>query len=852
LKKQNRIGISILLLAVLALSLALPVFSALAGPPEGGPQPTPTSAGASKSLGTDQIGKSITDEMILLDGILTDDILPPYYEEDSQHRSGFPWSKEVVQFGITKWGEIPRMKIGNAHINYTYPIGGWIMEVKFVNSDLSWEGMDPYFPNPDQSHNFTRYAWATYSRQTTTRGGWRSGPGGTDKWGNALNTHKDVYDEYTTKWNEANRVAHGEGSWAGSIQVDDFRLLVNNSRVAVVKTDMSIGFNLTDGTVVGPGYSNPADRKPLVTLNLTYVFFKNKKYMIEFKNINCHLPKGYADYLEIQFMQTKQIDTDLGGYQDAPFDTARKTDVRFYWDAPNHTYLTYPFGCDYWGNFSVAISELDEQFVGDIKSGRIPHTCYMAFYPMVSNWALRQWRLVNDPTPITDAVGDYTWWGASHKWRENCSDNDYNLITGAWNFTMESEDQFHLAGVEGAAEWQWNYNGDECESSPTLPDGSGGPGSVRSSNWEISWALNETFRPLFQLNDIGRYSWWPFQESGTNSYPGEGDVWTGVYDNCSWPIPYWPWWDGRRVNAPNMKYRENTAMYIVGETTTIDPYKHRTASTHDTLAAIDIAQSTNATGWYNCPPPYRSNLDTFVSYFKENRINLFRWFYWWHSPYYYQKPVKVSGMVNETWDPTTSPWYSGDRDKYNVWHIITTGGPDVNAVTNYFNDFGFVYYLGAWPTPSDLMPVRQADAKTPDVLYVPGSKNVYYDYKDGDGACHYFSRISLVHDHNITREYFESGPPQNQTHPWAALIVDGLMAEGTQHAGSFVAHTWDDWARWDVRETWNHGAVALVLEMIDYEQDGHIDKTTVVEVIGTVTTSLVELPDIDYKMPNPV
>ena len=89
---------------------------------------------------------------------------------------------------------------------------------------------------------------------------------------------------------------------------------------------------------------------------------------------------------------------------------------------------------------------------------------------------------------------------------------------------------------------------------------------------------------------------------------------------------------------------------------------------------------------------------------------------------------------------------------------------------------------------------------------------------------------------------------QNETHPWAALIVDGLMAEGTQMAGSFVAHTWDDWAMWDVRETWNHGAVALVLEFIDYEQDGCIDETIVVEVVGTVTTSLVELPDVDYKM----
>jgi hypothetical protein len=476
----------------------------------------------------------------------------------------------------------------------------------------------------------------------------------------------------------------------------------------------------------------------------------------------------------------------------------------------------------------------------------------MAFYPMVSNWALKQWRLVNDPVPITNSTGGYTWWGASHKFRENCSDNDYNLIVGSWNFTMETEDQFHLTGVEGAAEWQWDYNGDECLTSPILPDGSGGPGSVRSSNWEISWAMNETFRPLFQLNDIGRYSWWPFQESGTNTQGpfGDGDVWTGVYDYCDHPVPNWPWWDGRRVNAWNTNNRQNTAMYIVGETTIIDPYKHRLAATHDTLAAIDIAQSTNSTGWYNCPPPYRSNLDTFVSYFAKERINLYRWHYYYWGGYYYEKPVKVSGMVNETWDPTTSPWYDKSRDKYNVWHIITTGGPDVNMVTNYFNDFGFVYYVGAWPTPVDMMPVRAPDAKTPDVLYVPGSKNVYYDYKDDADACHYFARISLVHDHNLTREYW-SEPLRESTHPWAALIVDGLMAEGTQMAGSFVAHTWDDWARWDVRETWNHGAVGLVLEFIDFEQDGHIDKTIVVEVIGTVTTSLVELPEIDYKMTLP-
>jgi hypothetical protein len=408
--------------------------------------------------------------------------------------------------------------------------------------------------------------------------------------------------------------------------------------------------------------------------------------------------------------------------------------------------------------------------------------------------------------------------------------------------------------VEGAAEWQWdNTEENWClDGSDPGTDGSPESGAPHNSNFEISWALNETFRPLFQLNDIGRYSWWPFQEAG-NAYDNN-DVWTGVYDYCDHPVPNWPWWDGRRVNAYVTWERENTAMYIVGETTTIDPYKHRTAATHDTLAAIDIAQSTNSSGWNNCPPPYRSALDTAASYFAKGRINLYRWHYYYLNGKYYEKPVKICSMVNETWDPTTSPWYDMNRDKYNVWHIITTGGPDVNAVTNYFNDFGFVYYLGAWPTPSDMMPVREADAKTPDVLYVPGSKNVYYDYKDTEGACHYFSRISLVHDHNITREYWETSGTskmQNETHPWAAMIVDGLMAEGTQMAGSFVAHTWDDWARWDVRETWDHGAVALVLEFIDYTQDGCIDETIVVEVVGTVTTSLVELPEIDYKMTNP-
>jgi hypothetical protein len=853
LKRQNRIGISILLLAVLAISLALPVFSALAKspPPDGALSPTPTSAGATKSLCTGSIGKTIAGDMITLEGILTDDILSQYDVKEGKtgwlYDSGFPWSKENVSFTITKWGEIPQMMIGVEHINYSYPIGGWIMEVKFVRSDLSWPGMAPaHFNTDDFSHNFTRYVWATYSRQTTTRGGWRSAPGGTDKFGNPLNTHSDVYDEYTTQWNEANRVAHGEGSWAGSIQVDDFRLLVNNSRVAVVKTDMSIGFNLTDGIVVGPGWINPANKKPLLTVNLTYVFFKDKKYLVEYKNINCYLPKGYADHLEIQFMQTKQLDTDLGGYQEPPYDVARKTDARFYWDAPTHLGLSYPFGCSYWGNFSVAISELDEAFVPDIMSGEIAHTTYMAFYPRVSNWALEQWRLVNDPTPITNSTGGYTWWGASHQYRENCSDNDYNLIVGAWNFTMETEDNFHLTGVEGGAEWQWEYTETDWCPTDANPgtDGAPEPGAPHNSNFEISWALNETMRPLFKLNDIGRYTWWPFQESNS---------WTGVYDYCDYPITGdWPWWGGQRWDRGNYMQRKNTAMYIVGETTTIDPYKIRPAATHDTLAAIDIAQSTNSSQGnygYNCPPPYRSALDTHVSYFNKSRINLYRWHYYYYAGHYYEKPVKVCSMVNETWDPTTSPYHNGSRDKYNVWHIITVGGPDVNTVTNYFNDFGFVFYLGAWPTPLDLMPAPPADAKTPDVLYVPGSKNVYYDYKDDDGACHYFSRISIVHDHNLTREYNTNADMSKEVYPWAALVVDGLMAEGTQMAGSFIAHTWGSWAGWDVRETWDDGAVALVLEFIDYEQDGCIDKTIVVEVVGTVSTSLNELPDVDYQMP---
>jgi len=134
-------------------------------------------------------------------------------------------------------------------------------------------------------------------------------------------------------------------------------------------------------------------------------------------------------------------------------------------------------------------------------------------------------------------------------------------------------------------------------------------------------------------------------------------------------------------------------------------------------------------------------------------------------------------------------------------------------------------------------------------FYVPGSKSVYYDYKVGS-TCHYFARVSLVMDMNITREGNHASP-EGDCYPWAGMIIDGIRAEGTVAAGSFVAHTWQYWDGWDLFDTMNDGAVALILEFIDYTQDGHIDEVRVVEVVGTVVTSLTEVPDIDWEVPAP-
>jgi hypothetical protein len=228
-------------------------------------------------------------------------------------------------------------------------------------------------------------------------------------------------------------------------------------------------------------------------------------------------------------------------------------------------------------------------------------------------------------------------------------------------------------------------------------------------------------------------------------------------------------------------------------------------------------------------------------------------------------------------------------DKWKVWHVIATGGPDVNLDTNYFNDFASSLYHWAdqrdppndfwaddwqWGVPTTFRGEVGCDRGlgeyqwvSNDFIYTPSSKRVYKDYKTCDGEEHYFALVSLVMDHNITREYdlawLQEGylPPiklDDTVFPWAALLVHGIRGPGTVAAGSYVAHTF---AGWGFLNTMNiqypadpadltfgwPGATALVLEFIDHEQDGHMDEVSVVEIVGTILSDKTIIPCIDWE-----
>jgi hypothetical protein len=749
---------------ILMLFLMLSMFGSLAFSKMVTLKDGSTSAGAddeSKVLSTGSIGMDIMDDNITLTGVMMDDLLEP----TDYTPSGFPWSQEEVSFTITKYGEIPQFSTTYEHIMSGYPVQGWILEVDFQNG-------------AGQGGNYTRYWWAQFSKPGGMFGQWRS------------------TDVETLNGTE--------------IVPQAFRLVVNTTRLAVVKVDLAL--RMKDRLGLTRDWTNGF----IFTINYTYVFFKDKKYIVEYKNIYTKVEKWIADTMEVQFMQDVEFDVDWG--EDGNY----MTDASFYSVAPkNASYdgWQYQLGMQYWPyNYSLVVVEPEEAQVSDYD-----HTGYMAFYPNLSNWDVRFFEESGDPYDADDGGNP-----ASNNYRIEKLRQASNLVMGAWNFTLlgdGAENDYHLAVVLGAAEGHWDSD-DNC-----IPD-SGVPGYGGASLFEIAWALNETFSPHYKLNYIGEYDWWPFAGNGV---PDEKYMGSGAPSS-------WPWWDGQKGTYMD-GIKENLAMFVVGDTLISSPWdqvKSYGALTWDNLAAIDVAQSYGVALGDSADekePWYRSALDSDVSVFSNGFIGLHRWAH----ESSYQVPTQVSSHIDYCDDPTTTPYKDTSLPwKTNVWHTFTFGGPDVNVVTNYFNDFGFVYYVGAWPTAvaNDL----PGDSMTPDVIYVPGSKRVYYDYKV-DNECHYFARVSLVMDMNITAE----GSPTD-LYPWAGMIIDGLRAEGTAAAGSFVAHTWDYWSDWDLFQTMDDGAVGLVLEFIDETQDGHIDEMRVVEVIGTVVTSLTELPDIDWDV----
>ncbi len=924
---------------------------------------------------------------IMLYGIMLEDELPPFVEGENifdtqgprdysvgDKKSGYPWSKEEVSVIITEYGVVPSFYVTYEHIMSLLPMQGEILEVKFINSSLGI--------TPGQKETFTRYVWALFSRpgDMGTYGRWRTAIGGSPP-----SPHSNIvfdncdYVLLDPATNPENVFVGGpdgvyleprslgySGSFVGCLQVDNFKLVVNNKRVAVVKTDMHIDFIAPDGT--------PIDTREgwwKLTVNKTFVFFRDKKYLIELKNIGTDYHKNVAEKLDIQWMQIKECDADWG------FTGQYATDASFYPNAPAQSgrwlatvdSYAYKLGMQYWpGSYSLAICEADELTPGGIppyeaptQSEQVtdkPHTGYIGFYPNVSNWdvdffSYARWPW---PRPLVD------WPGASNDLRNSHIDNMPNLIMGAWNFSMFPKEAKHVAQVEGFSEHQWNYTlqGPNVCAGPGPPE----PRAEYNSMFEISWALNETFNPLFTLNRIGdEFSEGPIGSQGLPP-SGYGYWWPFLCPGYTGPYPGgWPWWDAQNT-AWTLPWRDNCYIFVVGDTiqgahdASIAHWPASSAATMDNLAATDIMGGISWfwPGIWN-PPPYRSSLDTEVTVVDPDTDDIaqHRWYYKWDGNVYIELPVKVSSLAPIVFNwpdqigvtiatpmfpmgiDTITPWIniwehyiseppvyglapdgaffgsyeSQDpmNDKYKVWHVIATGGPDVNLDTNYFNDFAYSLYIWAdqrdpadwaWGVPTWTRGYPDARCYLPvpslpngvseDFIYTPASKRVYKDFKtnpdcyapyeedgvivnwydlngDGIGDEHYFALVSLVMDHNITREYdiayFQENmePPMkldDTVYPWAALLVQGIRGIGTIGAGQYVAHEYPGWGFLntmniqfpadpaDLNWGWP-GATAVVLEFIDLNQDGHIDILSVVEVVGTILSDKTIIPCVDWE-----
>jgi hypothetical protein len=247
---------------------------------------------------------------------------------------------------------------------------------------------------------------------------------------------------------------------------------------------------------------------------------------------------------------------------------------------------------------------------------------------------------------------------------------------------MLNNDHFHLATVEGAVEEKWTDSPDD----PDWPDPTSPSTAQLESLYELVWALDEVFNPLFTLNKIGDEFgesildgqrdnigyWWPFLGPGySGNAPGHPD------DECqsspNKPYEDWPWWDAQRDSwgdsdcglpcgsDPDFELWYNLGIFVVGATPSENHWPAFNAQTADTTAAIDVAQvfdryhkTTNPNepngpdGQITVDGPYRSALDTESAAVPvaepAGPISLHRWYYWYDGSYWHEKPVKISSI----------------------------------------------------------------------------------------------------------------------------------------------------------------------------------------------------------------
>ncbi len=759
--------------------------------------------------------------------------------------SGYPWSEENVSITITRWGEIPSFLVESEHIGSEYPIAGWILELEFFGT-TAYTGPEGTPEVQGTKDYWVRYAWALYST-----------PDGT--WTSPLGTHytdvKGIFRTAPPLFNESSpEMSYGTSGEAGIALIQDakLRLMVNTTRLAIVKVDLSLLIKTPSGALFG-------DNEDPITLNFTYVFFKDRKYVIEYKNVNIpYLHKTIADHVKVKLMQIKQIDVDWGKTK------SFKTDAHFF---PDATLTPLEKDTKYYDKYSLALVQPDQYVVVPGTA----HTFFWAFYPAVSGYDVRAWDQVASPLPVdTDGdgnVGEDFKTGASWFDLEDDVDGGFNCVLGAWFFESGAEKSWHLVSIEGVEEKRWDLKDEDGDDGNPGGDIRPGLPVTPEVDAETEYYLDEIFYPKL-------WDYWLTQEGVTEQQITLNEI--ATLTGPSGSEAYW---------SP-LRHR---VTYVVGNSDAHPPMAG--AHTLDTLGAVDIAHA--VVGWAWDVGGYQSALDTAAAEYQPSPfmaptggLAIHRWFYFlWDVPpdpsdwLWKEYPVKICSIVDyENTDPYklfTYPKYLwpdklvnydvdiDDPDVDDNWQgdIVTVGGPMVNYVTNYFNDFSFAVFAGTWPQPSITTPsiAGAVNVVGSAAIYVPGSKRVYVDYKDEDGAEHYFALVSIVKDMNATAAFMDidldgdgvadiSAGEIESEH--IALIVAGIRAKGTEMAASFVANTWRSWGALEpvLKRIGTglpaDGAVAVVLEFIDLDQDGHVDTVQIVEVVGTVVTDKTVVPDI--------